>query len=141
MPKERGTKVLVFVGGTDTNPEDDTYTKLGGQRTGTLNISAEQIDTTDKNSDDWGTSMAGPRAFSVTCGGQPDWPDTNGLKVVNDRHVAGDRINVKIVLNSAGAGWFATCAITEFELDGPYDDATSYAITFNATAAPVAIAP
>jgi TP901-1 family phage major tail protein len=135
--KERGKNVLVKLEGLGS---PSVFTALAGQRGATLQINGNTIDTSDKTSEGWGTALAGLKTMTIPCNGIAEWPDTDGLDVLRQAATSntddGSIIRARIVLNSAGAYYEALFAITNLEIDGPHDDATSYSFTLVNTNVP-----
>src|SRR5690606_18604940 len=122
MAKERGKNVLVKIG-DGGSPE--VFTALAGQRNASIQINGNTIDTSDKTSDGWATSLTSLKSLVITCDGIANWPDTNGLDALRVAATADSDddavINARIVLNSSGAYYEATFSISNFQIDGPFD--------------------
>ena len=59
-----GKDYLVYVATAGT-ASNYTWTLVGGQRSGTLNRTAEEIDTSHKTSGGWASTIAGLRSWSL----------------------------------------------------------------------------
>ena len=59
-----GKDFLIYIntGESEANP---TWTLIGGQRSGTLNRSAESLDASHKTSGGWKSTVAGLREWSI----------------------------------------------------------------------------
>jgi TP901-1 family phage major tail protein len=137
MAKERGKNVLVKV---DTGESPTVFASLSGQRNASVQINGNTIDTSDKTSDGWATSLAGLKNLTITCDGIAVWPDTLGLDRIRQAASANSDddavILARIVLNSGGAYYEALFSISNLQIDGPFDGATSYSFTLNNTNVP-----
>lgn len=133
MAKERGTKVLLYVG-DGASPE--VFTKVAGQRTTTLTLNATSIDASDKDNADWGTTLSGMRSGTIAVSGVANWPDTDGLNRLREVYQQPDvdettdrRISARAILNRDGDYWEGTWTITTLEIAGGHDGATEYSVT------------
>jgi TP901-1 family phage major tail protein len=137
MAKERGKNVLLKV---DTGVSPTVFQSLAGQRGCTISINGSTIDTSDKTSEGWATALASLKTLEIQCSGIANWPDTNGLDKIREAATAAADddavILARAVLNSAGAYYECTFAISNLEIDGPHDGATSYSFTLVNTVAP-----
>lgn len=133
MAKEKGTNVLLHVS-EDDSPE--TFVAVAGQRDTRMQGAGNPIDTSDKTTGGWGTSISGTRQITVTCSGLANWPDTTGLDLVRQRWAAGTTIRVKVVLNSTGDAYVFDAAITQLDIGGAHDGATEFSFTLQNSDAP-----
>lgn len=124
--KELG-KNCIFKVGDGASPE--TFNKVSGQVDTKFAFAANAIDTTDKDSGTWGSSISGPKKATVTLQGEAVWPDTSGLEALRSAFDSGDEINGHAVFNSAGAYYAGSWCITALEIDAPTNDVTKYSIT------------
>lgn len=135
--KERGKNVLLKV---DTGVSPTVFAALAGQKTCTLSINGSEIDTSDKTTDGWATSLAGLNKMTVDVSGVAVWPDSSGLELIRAAASAdadADKIiAARAVLNAAGAYYQANWVITNFSIEGPFDGVTSYSFTMSITEAP-----
>jgi hypothetical protein len=76
MPKSKGNDQRVYI----DSATPGTFTQIAGQTGHTINRSAQQIDTTTKDDGNYGTSMPGNRALSLSLSVIPNLPDTLGLE-------------------------------------------------------------
>lgn len=128
MPENRGVDFLIFVqtGGTDAAP---LYTKVGGQRGGTFNRSADELDLTSKDSG----------GFAARDYGMADWSiDGDGVIIQGDAAYAAletaflAKAPVMVRWNRAdGTVYSGKAIITDFPEDAPYDDVATYSITLS----------
>lgn len=130
-----GVKFLVYVNtGTVALP---VYTKIGGQRGATLNRTAETVDTTSKDSNNWRQSEYSIREWSI---------DFDGLLVESDIAFAEfeDALmnQVKLMVQfetAAGNKYEGTALLTDFPIEGPYDGEATYSGTLMGDGEPVKI--
>lgn len=124
MGKIAGSKVKLYI-------KDVTGVVLGGQRGATLNRSAETIDVTSKDSDDWAESIPGKKSWSI---------DADGVYVISDaayatletNFLAGTTI-VAYIQFPSGKKYEGTCMITDFPIEMPYDDLATYSVSLTGT--------
>jgi TP901-1 family phage major tail protein len=128
MAKMTGMKVKLYI-------EDATSGKmLAGQRNATLSRSAETIDATSKDSaGDWKESVAGFKEFSIDCDGAFVTDDA-AYGILETAFVNSENVNVYLELPS-GTKYRGNCTITDFSLEFPYDDLTTYSISLQGSGA------
>ena len=112
--------------GASPNPQ---FFDLGAQSDGRLGLNSQRIDTTNKTSGVWGTSLAGQREFVVDVSGFANWPDTNGLDRLLTFGLAGVDFDIRVVYNSLADNFQATVQATSLELNGATNNATQYSST------------
>lgn len=122
----KGIDILVSVNtGTDVAP---VWEVVGGQRSATLNRSAEAIDTTNKVTGQWKKSISGFKEWSVDCDGLLVADDA-GYVALETAFNAGEEVEIKIaegeVLKYSGMA-----IITDFPVEAPYDDVATYSVAF-----------
>jgi len=130
--KEQGLNVLLYVGDSQS---PTTYSILKGQRQTQIQLTGQQIDTADKTSGGWATSMQGLKSATVTAQGLVDWPDTTGFAAIRAAFTAGTTIQCKLVLDTAGKYIAGTFAVTQCSISGAHDGATEYDIQLQPTQA------
>lgn len=115
-----------------------SYVVLGGQTGASLERSAETIDTTDKTSGGYTTSIAGLKSWSVS---------TDGFVTIGDEsfelleQAFEDRIPVELEIrvgandNAKGITYVGSAYITDFPLDFAQDSAVTYSLSFSGASA------
>lgn len=101
---------------------------LGGQRSATLNRSADTIDVTNKESEGWQENLAGLKNWGI---------DTDGLVVENSEaydyleecFMESKEVDAYLT-TPMGKKYTGKAIITDFPLEAPYDDAATYSVTF-----------
>jgi predicted secreted protein len=108
----------------------EKFNLLLGQKDTTYQKSASEIDTSDKTSGNWGSSLAGTTKMSVSASGQIVFDgSTNGRhKTLSDAIDAGTSVNVRLVLNSNRDSYYGPFVITS--QDGGGDDNSVNGFTF-----------
>ena len=104
---------------------------LGGQRGATLNRSSEVIDITNKVSGGWKENVSGFKEWSV---------DADGLFITDDAaylaletaYAAGTAVEVKLA-KGAELVYSGSAYITDFPVEAPYDDASTYSVSLTGT--------
>lgn len=114
--------------GNDASPVQG-FNDIGAQSDGRLGLNSQRIDTTNKTSGVWGTSLAGQREFVTDVSGYSNWPDTNGLDRLLANGLAGVDFEIRVVYNSLGDNFQATVQATSLELNGANNNATQYSST------------
>lgn len=118
-------KGIDFLIGVTVN---DEMKILGGQRSATLNRSADTIDVTNKESEGWQENLAGLKNWGI---------DTDGLVVENSEaydyleecFMESKEVDAYLT-TPMGKKYTGKAIITDFPLEAPYDDAATYSVTF-----------
>lgn len=105
------------------------FTNIGAQSDGRIGMNAQRIDTSNKNTLNWRTGLAGLREFTVDVSGFADWPDTQGLDRLIDQSIAGTDFTIRAVYNSLGDNFQAKVQTTSLEINGANNNATQYSAT------------
>jgi TP901-1 family phage major tail protein len=121
MPK--GVDLLVKIGSDS----------IAGQRNATLNMNADTIDKTTKDSAGWKESDPSFKSWSV---------DADGLLVETGSaydalvtaFMAGNTVSAEVLMPS-GDKYAGTAIITSFPISGPYQDDVTYSVTLQGTGA------
>lgn len=114
------------------NADGSEILAISGQKSLTINRSADTIEITSKDTDGgWKAFISGMKEWSI---------DTDGIYVKNDdSHAilsaafeAGDPVCIKVYDNKAKKGMFGGLAvITDYPLEAPYDDSVTFSLTFS----------
>lgn len=104
---------------------------LAGQRGATLNRSAETIDITNKVSGGWKENMASVKEWSVDCDGVFVMDD-EALGLLETAFNSSTAVTVEL-FDGAEWGYKGQAIITDFPVEAPYDDATTYSLTLQGT--------
>jgi TP901-1 family phage major tail protein len=131
----KGVDFLIFVNtGTDQTP---VYTKVGGQRGGTLNRDRETIDTTSKDNDGWADADYGLGSWSIDGDGLLVEDDT-GLQELEDALM--DEVVVKVRFQTAaGNKYEGNALVTSLPIEAPYDDTATYSVTLTGKGKPAKV--
>lgn len=127
MTIERGSNLLLQIGQGDS-PE--TFVSVGAQSTGRVSLNASRIQTSNKTTSGWNTSIGGLRDFIANSDGFADWPDTAGLDRLITQAIAGNDFSGRIVYNSLADRFDATVQATGLELNGDANGATQWSTTW-----------
>ena len=123
-----GKDYLIYIntGSTEATP---TWTLLGGQRSGDLSRTAEEIDAAHKTSGGWKSSLPGLRSWSLDLESVYLAGDT-GAKFLEAAFLAGKEVHIKFEYpdKSYITGWGA---ITDCSLSAPHDDVATISGTIN----------
>lgn len=120
----RGTQVLIEI-----QQDDGSFVKVAAQRGGTLNRSADTLDTTNKEGMGWADNEQGQKSWSIDCDGL-FVEDNEGFQSLNAAWVNGDCVRVRVKFPS-GLTYVGQAILTDFPVEMPYDDAVTYSLTFN----------
>lgn len=114
---EVGKDFLIYVN-TGTN-EAAVWTLIGGQRSGSLGRTADEVDVSHKTSGGWKSVKAGLRSWSLDLDALVVLNDA-GLKVLEYAFDNGKEINIKYEYpdKTFQSGWGS---ITDFSLEAPHD--------------------
>lgn len=111
--KVLGVDVLVTIGGVT----------VGSQRDASLKITAKEIDTSDKTTGGFDTSLAGNRSWSITCDCVALDSDS-GQDALVAAVLAGSAVTAAFV-HGAGRTYTGSAVVTNFELTGSKDDVST----------------
>ena len=112
--------------------DDDELLAIAGQRSLTINRSADTVEVSSKDTEGgWKSSIAGMKEWSI---------DTDGLYVASDTSMQklskafqnSDPVCLVVKNIKTDSYMFGgQAAITDFPLEAPYDDALTYSVTFS----------
>lgn len=103
------------------------WTKVAGQRGGSLSRGADTFDSTSKDSDGWLGNEIGFKNWELSSEGLLVETDT-GYKELEDAFMNDEKVKVQLV-TAAGNKYEGFAIITDFPVDAPYDDLATYSIT------------
>ncbi|MFG3611443.1 phage major tail protein, TP901-1 family [Rummeliibacillus stabekisii] len=125
--KIAGADVLLKV-----TQEDGTTIAVGGQTSATLNRGADTIDTTDKTTDGFKTSMAGLISWSVDCDGFVVLGD-EGYELIEDAFLSRSPIEVVLRVGASeesnGVTYTGSGYIVDLPLEFGQEDAVTYSLS------------
>lgn len=104
---------------------------VGGQRNGSLEMSAESIDTTNKGSDGWTTKLSGVKSWSSSCDGVYFINDV-GIQAAQTAFKNGTEVDLEFS-NGSTLVHKGKALITSMSLDAGQDDVVSYTMSFEGT--------
>jgi TP901-1 family phage major tail protein len=122
-----GKDYLLYVNkGTVAAP---VWQVVGGQRSASLSMSADEIDVSDKASGGWAATLAGMRSWSIDLDALLLLNDA-GINILRQAFMQGKQINIKLRYpdNSCQIGW---ASITDFSSEAPHDGEASLSGTLN----------
>ena len=125
MGKESGKNCLFKV----TTDEGVSYTAIEGQKDTQWSGSANPVDTSDKTSDGWGSTIAGTKAATVTMSGVCNWGSDTAFQALRVAWENSEVVSGRAVFNSAGNNYEGDWSVTQFDVGGTHDGATEYNIT------------
>lgn len=110
----------------------ETFSELLGQANTTYSKSADSIDISDKNSGNWGASLAGTVTMTVNASGFIEFTTdgTNGRwERVRDALDSGARNNYRLKLGSDNSSYYGPFAVSSQEGGGGHNEGNSYGFT------------
>lgn len=126
---------LIFVNtGTDASP---VWSKVAGQRSGTLNRSYETIDVTTKDSDGFIEEDYGWGTWGIDGDGVLFETDA-GFIALEDAFDNAEKVIVRFQ-TGAGNKYEGPMIITDFPIEAPYDDTATYSLTLNGVGKPTKV--
>lgn len=117
-----GKNYFIYVNtGTEEAPE---WTKVGGQRGGSLSRKADTIDATHKDSGGWKSTLQGLKEWSIDLD-TVLMANDEGLAVLEQAFLDGQLVQLKFEFpdKSYVTGW---ASITELSIEAPHDDVATY---------------
>lgn len=132
MAHEKGIDFLLKVNtGTDVTP---VWTTVGGQRGATLNRSSDTIETTSKDSDGYKSYEPSFKDWTIDADGLVVTDDTGWL-ALETAFEAGEKIKVQFV-TASGDDYTGDVIITDFPVEAPYDDVSTYSVSLQGSGKP-----
>lgn len=107
---------------------------LGGQRSASIEMSSETIDTTNKVSGAWTSKMTGFKSWTADCDGV-FFVNDEGYKAAINAFMEGTEVDVELADASKTVGYKGKAIITSISVEAPYDDAITYAVSFEGNGA------
>ena len=133
MVKIPGVDVLVYVSSEGAEP-----LLIGGQSSCSLELSSETINTTDKNSEGWSTSIPGVKSFSVSAEGFVVENDAS-LDLLEQKFLDREVLDIEIRMPNQKT-YSAPVFLVSFPLEMSQDSAVTYSLEF-VGAGPLVITP
>lgn len=123
----RGVNFLLFVNtGTDAVP---TWTKVAGQKGGTLTREYDTIDVTSKDNMGWNDEEYGNASWSIEADGLLVEDDA-GFLALEAAFEGAEYVKVRFQ-TQAGNKYEGSAIISDFSVEAPYDDSATYSLTLN----------
>jgi TP901-1 family phage major tail protein len=123
----RGVNFLIYINtGTAETP---VYTKVAGQRGGTLNREYETIDVTSKDNFGWSDEEYGVASWSIEADGLLVEDDA-GYAALETAFEGAEYVMVRFE-TQAGNKYEGSAIISDFSIEAPFDDTATYSLTLN----------
>ena len=124
----KGRSMLLKVDMTGLSPT--VYTTVAGMRATQIKINGNQVDITNKDSNGWQEllSDAGVRKLDITASGEFDAAAGATGIFLEKAALANTFIDAEITFGN-GVIYFGNWAISDYTLDGPYDNAQTFSMT------------
>ena len=123
MAAIKGLDVLIKVGSQ----------VVGGQRNGSLEMSAETIDTTVKSTGGWAAKIPGIKSWTSSCDGVY-FLDDAGLKAAQTAFMSGTEVKLEFSKGTELV-YSGQAIITSMSVEAGQEDVVSYTISFEGTGA------
>ena len=126
--KLMGKEVLLYLNfGEGATEEAPVWTLIGGQTTADLDMSADDIDASDKNSNGWGETEAGLKTTELSLEGIICNND-EGYAALKDAFIKGEAVDIcrYAADGTADRNWYS---ITELSDETPHDDMATFSVT------------
>lgn len=131
----KGINFLLKVNtGTEQTP---SYTKVAGQRGGTLNRSRDTIDETSKDGEGWVEKDYGLGEWSIDADGLLVYDDV-GYAALEDAFMNETKIKAQWVQGN-GDLYEGDVVVTDFPQEGPYDSEATYSVTLEGSGKPTKV--
>jgi TP901-1 family phage major tail protein len=127
MAFEQGKNVLLYV--SDGAESPSSFVAVAGQQDTNWVPETTTDDITDKTNDGWESTLQVLHAGVVNCSGKANWPDTNGLELVENAWRLQLDVEAQIVFNATGKKYYGFWQVTDFQIQGPVRGATAYTFT------------
>lgn len=130
-----GKNVLVYINfGENATEASPVWTLVGGQRSASLSMKADDIDATNKASGGWGETYAGLKSTELTMDGIINKND-EGYAALKDAFVKGEAVDLcrYATDGTADRNWYN---ITELSDETPHDDMATFSMTAGGVGAP-----
>lgn len=118
-------KLFLIKANTGTAETPD-YTKVLGQRGGTLSVGTDTTDTTNKDGGNWSENRPTYNNWSVSLDGLLKETDP-ALSQLRTEQVAGNQVLVQAEMPN-GDIYEGLATITTFDIEAPHDDEVTYSI-------------
>lgn len=126
-----GTPLALTTNGTGT--AEETFQTVGGLRSTSLSINAEEIDITNQDSAQWKEILDGAGIKSFTISGSGVFVDDARATKVRTVALAQQLRNWRILVNADGDYYQGCMKITSLEHAGDYNNEQTYSISLAGT--------
>lgn len=130
-----GKNVLIYINFGETATEAaPVWTLIGGQRGGSLSMTAEEIDASNKTSGGWGESYPGTKTTKLTIDGIINTND-EGYAALKDAFIKGEAVDICRYASdgTADRNWYS---VTELSDETPHNDMATFSATLGGLGAP-----
>ena len=131
-----GKYCLVYLnygeGATEAAPK---WTPIGGQTKGNLDMSADSIDGSNKDSGGWGETYAGTKTTELSVEGYITKGD-DAYDALKDAFTRGEAVDVCRYFSDSGTADRNWYNITKLSDETPHDDMVSFSMTLGGVGAP-----
>jgi len=124
--KVNGTKIGVYSGGT----------LIAHATSHTLNLEANMIDVSNKDSAGWAESIVGQKSWSIDIESLFTFDAAYGFEELYDAWTARTSLSVKFSTEVSGDIYFSgTVFVSSIPVEAPLEDATTYSVSLTGTGA------
>lgn len=121
----------------------EKFSVLKGQKSTSYDKSANEIDTTDKTSGNWGSSLAGTVKMSISVSGQIVFTADGkhgGWTDLSNAIDTAERLNYRLIINEAGDSYYGPFSISSQTGGGSDTDPNGYDFKLSNSGRPVYVA-
>jgi len=126
-----GTTINIDADGTGTSEE--AFQTLGGLRTKSISLNAEEVDVTNHDSNQWKTLLSGAGIKSVALSADGVFKDDWSAKRVRGYFDGQYLRNYRLCTNSDGDYWGGCFKITSLEQSGDYNAESAFSIAMSSS--------
>ncbi|MBF0406474.1 MAG: hypothetical protein HQM10_03910 [Candidatus Riflebacteria bacterium] len=123
MSKVMGVDVLVSAGGS----------VIGSQKDASLELSAKEIDVSDKDTGDWEQVLPGKKAWQISCDSVTLENDAAKTAILS-AFLNGTLIAVVFTLGSGGT-FSGNAMVSSYKFNGPQDDVSTASLSLKGSSA------
>lgn len=132
----QGKNCIVYLNyGEAATEEAPKWTAIGGQTKGDLEMSADEIDGSNKDSGGWGETYAGTKTTELSVEGYITKGD-EAYDALKDAFVKGAAVDICRFFADAGEADRNWYNITKLSDETPHDDMASFTLTLGGVGAP-----
>ena len=131
-----GKNCIVYLNyGESATEATPKWTAIGGQTKGNLEMSADSIDGSNKDSGGWGEEYAGTKSTELSVEGYVT-KDDEAYNALKDAFINGAAVDICRFFTDSGTADRNWYHITKLSDETPHDDMVSFSLTLGGVGAP-----